>query len=158
MTVLPNGEAKPVAENASHSVKIELKRMGEKWEYSDVCPKKYDYIEIQDSGGLFPTGHRNPCYQIVDFVRGLYQGLDKLPALQQLHACIALDAYRHIDLQIARDDLDWRFILSNTDLTTEKQARELRVRSPNSPFRVEAEANVYFITGECVLDQKPASE
>jgi hypothetical protein len=58
-------------------------------------------------------------------------------------------------LELARDDIEWRFILSRSDITTEKRARELRVHNPNSPFTVKVYASAYFLTGECIIDQKP---
>jgi hypothetical protein len=77
---------------------------------------------------------------------------DKEPELRNLRASIGKPRLQ--SLEVARDDVEWRFVLSSTSITTEKRARELRITAPPNPLiKWQAEAGVYFITGECILNE-----
>ena len=56
-------------------------------------------------------------------------------------------------LHLQRDDNGWRFILSNTGVTTAREARERRAEYPE--YNWEPDAIVYFSTGECVMTSTP---
>jgi hypothetical protein len=59
---------------------------------------------------------------------------------------------RGMSFIVSRDDNDWRFIISGTDLTTERRGRELRIRAPSlSQVKHEAKAGVWMITGQCIM-------
>jgi hypothetical protein len=52
---------------------------------------------------------------------------------------------------VRRDDNDWRFMLSNSELTTEREGRELRIKVPNPQLHFDAEAKIWMITGQCIM-------
>jgi hypothetical protein len=77
---------------------------------------------------------------------------DKEPELRDLQ--VSIEKPRLQSLEVARDDVEWRFVLSGTSITTEKRARELRIMAPPNPLiKWQAMADVDFITGECILDE-----
>lgn len=77
--------------------------------------------------------------------------------LERLQASFGPGPLRLMSLDLMRDDVEWRFILSVTQIATEKYARGLRVSPGGPPIlrQSTAEAEIYFVTGECVLDRKP---
>jgi hypothetical protein len=115
------------------------------------------YIDIVDLSGPFAFDTRtepvgNLCKQVVvmDFER--LTSPDKEAELKDLQ--VSMGKPRLQSLEVARDDVEWRFVLSGTNITTEKRARELRITAPPNPLiKWQAMADVYFITGECILDQ-----
>jgi hypothetical protein len=52
---------------------------------------------------------------------------------------------------VSRDDNDWRFIISSTNLTTEREGRELRILVPKPGVNYDAKAGVWMLTGQCVM-------
>jgi hypothetical protein len=156
MNVFPNGNYEPIGEANPKTVKIELKGVGDKWDYADVCPKRHDYVEISGSGGLFDTGEANPCYQTITLRFAATTSISQAPELEEVRGSLSVgQTGRDLSLDIARDDAEWHFVLSRTDLTTSKRSRELRVMVPSQEFK--PEASVDFLTGECILDKKPTS-
>jgi hypothetical protein len=153
MKVSPNGNYKPIAEASPTTLKIQVKRMKDGWYLADVCPKKLDFLEVEEPGGLFSTGMSNPCFQTVNFRFAPLQSPDTPAELEEVHASIEPTITKNMALDVERDDIEWRFVLSSTDLTTTRRSRQLRVSSPR--FEFAPEADVHFFTGECVLDKHP---
>src|SRR5262249_31361606 len=52
---------------------------------------------------------------------------------------------------VSRDDNDWRFVISGTDLTTEREARKLGILVPSPNLKFEAKAGVWMLTGQCIM-------
>jgi hypothetical protein len=109
-----------------------------------------------DSSGPFDT-RRGPagdlCKQVVvmDFETRIPPG--KELKLKDLQVSIGKPSLQSLE-EVARDDVEWRFVLSGTSITIEKRARELRITTPPNPLiKWQSKADVYFITGECILDQ-----
>jgi hypothetical protein len=112
-------------------------------------------VEVLQSGyGLFTTNiqDRNSCSQVTTLEFGKVKDITKPQELERVQASIGGRTLTSIE--IMRDDAEWRFVLSRTDLTTEKYARELRTSTPNPPIQFKAEATVYFVTGECIPDRE----
>ena len=107
------------------------------------------YVEILTQDLEMFSNNGNQCTQIIR-----WDHVTKETEPDVIRVSIG-EINKSILLELANDDVGWRFILSRSDVTTEKRARELRVHNPNSPFKAEAYASVYFLTGECVVDQKP---
>jgi hypothetical protein len=127
-----------------------------KYGANDLCSKgRIYYIEIVDFNQLFdsrigPLGDLCKQVVVIDFENRIPP--DKEPELKGLQASIGKP---HLNsLEMARDDVEWRFVLSGTSIMTEKRARELRITAPPNPLiHWQAMAHVYFITGDCILDQ-----
>jgi hypothetical protein len=147
MKVSPDGNYKPVAEANPITLKIRLKKMNKGWSFEDVCPKKYDYVEVETNESLFSTGVSTSCFQTVDSRFVPPKSLDTPAELEEVNATIKPERRTNLTLEIPKDDVEWRFLLSSTSLTTGRRSRELRVSSPRFDFVPEAE--VHFITGEC---------
>ena len=58
---------------------------------------------------------------------------------------------REMSFIVSRDDNDWRFIISRTELTTEREGRELRILALQPGINYDAEADVWMITGQCIM-------
>jgi hypothetical protein len=58
---------------------------------------------------------------------------------------------RGMSFIVSRDDNDWRFVISGTDLTTEREGRKLRILVPSPQVNYEAKAEVWMITGQCIM-------
>lgn len=56
---------------------------------------------------------------------------------------------------LSRDDKDWRFIMSNTDLTTEREGRKLRILAPSPLVNYDDKAEIWMITGQCIMTRAP---
>jgi hypothetical protein len=57
-----------------------------------------------------------------------------------------------VSIILQRDDNDWRFIMSATELTTEREERKTRILvPPQRGVKYEALASSVFLTGECLL-------
>jgi hypothetical protein len=127
-----------------------------KYGANDLCSNgRIYYIEIADFNQLFDTRNGpvgDLCKQVVVIDFGNRIPPDKEPELKGLQASIGKP---HLNsLEVARDDVEWRFVLSGTSIMTEKRARELRITAlPNPLIHWQAMADVYFITGHCILDQ-----
>jgi hypothetical protein len=67
------------------------------------------------------------------------------------------DTITLMSLHLSLGDVGWCYILSMTDITTDKDARESNIIVPPNnanPPRI-SEAKVEFVTGDCIVDQKP---
>jgi hypothetical protein len=154
MKVLPDGRYRPIADLSSHFT-LTIKLRNDTGKLYSFCSAERahgsDYVEISQSGGDLFSNPADPCSQVIKMNFGKF-GPSKALELEQLRASIGPPSLMSLDLM--RDDIEWRFVLSRTDITTEKEARKLRVTSP-SFHQWEANATVYFMTGECILDQNP---
>lgn len=71
------------------------------------------------------------------------------PDLKRIEAAEVYGGVR--SLLVARDDADWRFTFSSTDLLTSREARRLRVAVPNPRIVGNPDANISILSGECVM-------
>jgi hypothetical protein len=133
VTVQPGGQSIPFAGDpgdcANKSpVYVELKDNRLEYEYSKPCDQKINTILRPHSEGL---------------VYGFNTRPDEFSA--------EIGASAPMSLIIERDDVEWRFIISMTELLTSKGARELRYGHNDQSIQWKSEAKVSFITGECIL-------
>jgi hypothetical protein len=150
--IFPDGKHQSKVDDSSKtSITMRLK-----YGLNDLCSKgRIYFIEIVDLSGPFDT-RSGPvgdlCKQVVvmDFETRIPP--DKEPELRDLQ--VSIGKPRLQSLEVARDDVEWRFVLSSTSITTEKRARELRITAPPNPLiKWQAKADIYFITGECILNE-----
>jgi hypothetical protein len=64
---------------------------------------------------------------------------------------VAGSTRREMSFIVSRDDNNWRFVISGTDLTTEREGRELRIVMPKPGVSYDAKAGVWMVTGQCVM-------
>jgi hypothetical protein len=145
MKVLPDGHYRAITDRSAAPVTVTVKTDARSLGSCSTAPY---YVEIQPSGSLFSTAEfSEPCLQIV--IPELRWVPDKNAQLERLKASIGGRAL--ISLDIAREDAEWRFVLSRTDITTERHARELRVSPVTHNMEWRAETSMSFYTGECIL-------
>ena len=164
-TVFPNGSFVPVKSNESKQIKIIIKEP--KAFTSDYCSwkDKHDYYielfgadflvlqdqDICDQQITYGITHTNEPGSSQKFKSSGFPKPSETFKDRPLNAVSAnLRTSRPISLILVKDDGDWRFILSSTNLETEKSARELRVGSTFA-YDIKSSASLWMLTGECIM-------
>jgi hypothetical protein len=138
MEVLPNGTYRPLTDAAS-TLEIRV-RVSNDWK---MCGASEYYIEL--SGNEFASLYDDlPCSQQVKL---FFTQLNKQGDLETLDANIG----HSMSLLVHRDDVEWRFVLSDTSLITARESRKLRIMAPNPKTNYDASANISMLTDECII-------
>jgi hypothetical protein len=162
MDVSPNGQFKPIAEQSMSA------SLGIRVHYSPgMCgdPYMHDSYVIEITGNKLFGGlvNQTSCedYMNLEFKDTPKPAKGQAPEpcredgcghpLERLEDSVARST-SPVSIILQRDDNDWRFIMSVTELTTEREERKTRILVPPQPgIKYEALANSVFLTGECLL-------
>jgi hypothetical protein len=152
MEVHPDGTVKPTTDYSDRTpIEIIIKEAGQNTqEYCvwDKYPIHY-YVEIKGNQ-LAARYSIGSCDQSVQIDTKLtHVGNQSFQALEQVESVTT--HYRPMSLLVHRDDADWRFVLSSTDLTTVRESRQLRATFPQPQITFDPKASTWFLTGECVM-------
>jgi hypothetical protein len=150
MHISPDGKYTIKAQEAgSQSIKITVNNLTEEARNSDLrirsCPQYSPYyIEIAGSGYFATLLDGMEKHKCDINVTQYNNGLESLQANTEL-------SLHATTLKVSRDDTEWRFIATGSDVTTKRKAREINIQAPKQvPWS--AGADVWTLTGECVLD------
>jgi len=155
MSVRPDGSYQPVMES-TEVIEISMRELSEATRThcaADWFTMPY-LIEIQGNG-LAHLFSQNICSQSmsVEFEQGH-------PGISRVEATSSDYGRRHpMSLFIHRADTDWRFAISGSGLTTDKEARDLNGNDiathpfgPSKPaITYSAKADTWLMTGTCKL-------
>jgi hypothetical protein len=105
------------------------------------------YVHIVDGEDLHLQKYY-PCAQFVWITVGTArQGTQGHDAIERVSATSS----QRTSLIVMRDDADWRFIASWTDLDTARSAREMDITHPIPNYHRTPAARVSMMTGECIM-------
>ena len=151
ISALPDGSYKPEADFTGNPQVIINIRQATKdtlqlcnYGYGNDTPALY-YAEMQGSGlAKLYNQQGNTCSEAT--ISFTDKTIDKVTG-----------AAGRMMFAVSRDDKDWRFIMSNTDLTTEREGRKLRILAPSPLVNYDAKAEIWMITGQCIMTRAPAA-
>ena len=106
---------------------------------SPDAPKYFYYAEMQEADLAKMYGHKNSLCN------------EAKPSFDQSALNEITGSAEEMSFIVSRDDNDWRFIISGTDLMTEREGRKLRILAPRSRVNFDAKADVWMLTGQCVM-------
>lgn len=105
------------------------------------------YIELSGND-LVEIYNSDYCSQIVKEDSQVDRaGSQNVPALNKVTGVLLRSS--PMSVVVDKEDVDWRFILSLTDLTTVRDSRRLRILVPKLGNSFDPKASTWFITGEC---------
>jgi hypothetical protein len=153
MEVSPDGTFTPSSAPYDHGpIRVDVRQAGEF--ALGACgerntPTQY-FLEVTGSSLFRNNGL---CDQRVYVHNKYYPIADrKAPDLEGIDAVGVRDTN---SFSIHRADADWRFVLSSTDLTTDRESKRLRTTVPYiAPSResiFDPKASVSLLTGECTM-------
>jgi hypothetical protein len=139
----PDGSYKPAVDyTGNRQVVINIREASQQIA-KDACNVPYFYYaEMQ--GEELATNYNNKV-DICDKVTSRFESL----TLNEVSGSSG-----GLSFIVSRDDNDWRFVISGTDLTTEREGRKLRILSPSPYLNFKAQADVWMITGQCIMTTK----
>jgi hypothetical protein len=141
----PNGSYKPSVDSTGNpQVVINIRKASK--DLAQVCgspdtPKYFYYAEMQGQylATIYGTNTPTFCEN------------QAMPSFDHSTLDAARGSVGLMSFEVSRDDNDWRFIISGTDLTTQRSARKLRILSPGPAINFDAKAGVWMITGQCIM-------
>jgi hypothetical protein len=150
LDVTPNGNVNPTTDYSQRtSIKIVVRDAGA---YKrKVCGwdehSRHLYIELSGND-IVELYNRDYCSQIMKVFRQSRQVGGQSTWLLKSITGVFLGP---MSVVVAKDDADWRYIMSFTDLTTSRESREMRILHPK--FKLfDPKASTSFVTGECILE------
>jgi hypothetical protein len=139
----PNGSYKPEVDfTGNPRVVINIREASK--HAAEFCgspdtPKHFYYAEMQGADLVkMYSEFAPPCTQAT-------------PSFEQSTLNKVKGSAHDMSFIINRDDNDWRFVISGIDLTTEREGRKLRILAPQPQINYDAEADVWMITGQCIM-------
>jgi hypothetical protein len=166
MTVLPDGSYKPEADFSDRNRAIEVTVRQLNMEGSKAkCGTIWALYAVEIKGNELASDWQDACSQQVEVSREAAKsvpGAVVQPIFGNIRRVEAVSYFSTSKtLLLHRADTDWRFVISSSDLTTDKDARELNGsnyidRHPWKQDRswtltFDAKASAWLMTGTCKL-------